>query len=125
MHKKLIRNIDEYKNYVFSQLEKWEWDLNICKGYGVIYDGTCWDYNENGEEIDEQGNIVPELTPQTLPLEDHIKQLQFPVVIVEFMAKEWDRMGDYQIVLIDFVSITDFSERVENAIYCTDIKVIR
>jgi hypothetical protein len=29
MHKKLIKNINEYKNYVFSQLEKWEWDLNI------------------------------------------------------------------------------------------------
>jgi len=106
MKKKLIKNLSEYRKWAFKQSENGNEHVDRALGLNRIYD--CWDYNEAGEEIDEKGNIIPEDTAENVELEDWVNELNFPAIIVYCFSKEFDRQGDLEIVLAEFVSISDF-----------------
>lgn len=42
----------------------------------------CWDYDEDGNEIDEDGNIMPAFTKESLEFEDLVEPMEFPLVFI-------------------------------------------
>jgi hypothetical protein len=84
---------------------------NLCDAFFLKQlDMECWDYNDNGDEIDEQGNIVPPLSKNSLEIdEDWKKELTFPLVMVGSISSDFDRMGPVAILSIDFVELKDFT----------------
>lgn len=108
MTRKLLKNIEEYR--------KWSFDISnihdkteVDRALGLIIDYSCWDVNENGEEINEDGSVIPDLTPENMELKDWVNKLTFPVVAVYWIENMDDRMGDTMIIAVDFVSIEDFN----------------
>ena len=106
MKKKLLKNISEYRKWAFKQSENGNHYIDRALGLSRIYD--CWDYNEAREEIDEKGNVIPEDTAENVELEDWVEELKFPIIAVYTFDKEWDRQGNFEIVVAEFVSISDF-----------------
>lgn len=107
MNKKLINNLDEYRKWAFGiSASSSSCHLDDSLGLNISYD--CWDYNDKGEEIDEDGNVVPDTTAENVKLEKWVEELEFPVVAVYVFEKSFDRTGDLEIVLCEFVSIKDF-----------------
>lgn len=106
MKKKLLKNISEYRKWAWKISEQSEGKADESLGLLISYD--CWDYNDNNEPIDEQGNVIPDETAETVKLEEWVEKLKFPVVAVYWIEKEFDRVGNVTIIAVDFVSQSDF-----------------
>lgn len=107
MTKKFIKNISEYRKWAWRISEKFE-DSKVDDNLGLLVDYDCWDYNDKNEPVDEQGNVIPEETAETVKLAEWVEKLEFPVVAVYWIEKEFDRVGDVTIIAVDFVSQSDF-----------------
>lgn len=107
MNKTLIKSEKEYRKFAFDILEKSN-ASHIQEALGVVLDTDCWDYNEKDEPIDENGNVIPDETPDSLILSEEIKSLNYPIIVVHCFEKEWDRTGDLEICVAEFVSLSDF-----------------
>lgn len=108
MNKTLLKDISEYRQWAWDLVEE-EDDQHVEKALGLCVVRECWDVNEKGEEIDEEGNVIPDDTAETVKLEDWVNKLQFPVVAVYCFEKEWDRHGSAQIVFAEFVELKEFN----------------
>ena len=107
MTKKLLKDIQEYR--------QWAYDISILHEYYKVDDALglninydCWDTNDNGEDINEDGSVIPKLTPENMQLENWINELVFPVVAVYWIEKFDDRLGGVNITAVEFVSIDEF-----------------
>jgi hypothetical protein len=113
MDKKLINNLSEYREWAWQTYQDWEQNENIEKAFGLIPQHECWDsvYDENGEwlhDVDEYGNIIPEDTAQTVQLDDWVNEVKFPAIFVHTFEQGWDRIGDYEYYVMDYVSLSEF-----------------
>lgn len=113
MDKKLINNITEYREWALETYDEWEQNEYIGKAFGLCPQYECWDsiYDEDGEwlhDVDEDGNIIPEDTSQTVQLEDWVSEVEFPAIFVYTFEKGWDRVGDYETYVMDWVSLSEF-----------------
>lgn len=108
MTKKLLNNISEYRQWAWSILLENDNDRVVSKSLGLRPAYDCFDYNDNDEPIDENGNVLPEDTAETIHIEDFIAKLIFPVIAVYWIANEWDRGGDVKIVAVEFVELREF-----------------
>lgn len=116
MDKKLINNITEYREWAWKTYHEWDQNDQIERAFGICPLHECWDsvYDENGEwlhDIDEDGNIIPEDTAQTVQLEDWVSEVEFPAIFVYTFEKTWDRIGDQEIYILDYVSLSEFGEK--------------
>jgi len=69
----------------------------------------CWDYDEDGNEIDEQGNIVPPTSRETIKIsEDWKDEMIFPLYFVGWIESGQDRYGDVRMAYSEFVSLKEF-----------------
>lgn len=114
MDKKLINNLTEYREWAWKTYQEWELNEYIEKAFGLVPQHECWDcvYDENGEwlhDVDEDGNIIPEDTAETIQLEDWVDEVEFPAVFVYTFEQTWDRIGDQEIYILDYVSLNEFS----------------
>lgn len=114
---KLLQNLTEYRKWAWNYyVENWTHNLNAANALGLLPTFECWDTirDENGElvDIDEEGNVIPEDTAETVALQDWMNEVQFPAVAVYFFAKEYHRNvnGDDEIYVCDFVSLSEFSK---------------
>jgi hypothetical protein len=77
-----------------------------------VYD--CYDSieDENGNwvDIDEDGNVIPEDTAETIKLDDWVYGLEFPVVTIYWFEQDDWRGCSHEICACDFVSINEFKE---------------
>ena len=107
MTKKLLKNIQEYRQWAYdiSTLHE-HYKVDDALGLDINYD--CWDTNDNGENINEDGSVIPKLTPENMQLENWINELVFPVVAVYWIEKFDDRLGGVNITAVEFVSINEF-----------------
>jgi hypothetical protein len=112
MQKTLITNESEYRQFVFQILED-----NIIGDegalediFGVIKIHECWDTDENGNEIDEDGNILPDdsSSPEKLVFQDWVKNISFPFVIVSWIDVDYGRGKKNSILAVEFVELKDF-----------------
>lgn len=110
MTKKFLQNISEYRQWAWNVLEQNDNNHHVAENLGLIPAYDCYDYNDNDEPIDENGNVLPDDTAETIQIEDFIKELEFPVVAVYWITKEWDRGGDVQIIAVDFVELKEFKK---------------
>ena len=114
MDKKLIQNINEYRQWawkLYTDSNEQE-TIECALGLNPIHD--CWEsvLDNDGQwlhDIYEDGNIIPPDTTETVALEDWVNKIKFPCVFVYAFEKGWDRLGDYEISILDYVSIDDFT----------------
>ena len=72
-------------------------------------DMNCYDTDEDGNDIDEDGNIMPPLSRETLKIsEDWKDEMTFPLVFVGMISSSFDRYGDVRMAFSDFVSLKDY-----------------
>jgi len=111
MKKTLVKSEKEYREYVFKTLEERAVKEDVLENtFGVIKEHSCWDYDENGNEIDEDGNIIPDdfSSPELLVFEDWVKQMSFPLIIISWIETSFDRHGDVAICVAGFVELKEF-----------------
>lgn len=107
MTKKLLRNVEQYRKWAFD-ISAIHDKTEVDRALGLIIDYSCWDVNEKGEEINEDGSVIPELTPENVELADWVNDLVFPVVAVYWIENMDDRVGEAMVIAADFVSMQDF-----------------
>ncbi len=110
MKKKLLQNLSEYRQWAWKTLTELDDHQVVAKELGLLPVYECWAVNEKGEEIDEDGNVIPDDTAETVKIQDWVSNLQFPVVAVYWMEQEYDRSGSVVIVAAEFVSLNDFQK---------------
>ena len=107
MTKKLLKDIQEYRQWAYDVSVLHEhYKIDDALGLDINYD--CWDTNDNGENINEDGSVIPKLTPENMILENRVNELVFPVVAVYWIERIDDRYGGMNITAVEFVSINDF-----------------
>ena len=72
------------------------------------YDG-CYDIDDDGNEIDENGNVMPPFSKSYLEIEESHK-IVFPMFFIGVIESGFDRNGNYKICFSDFVSLEEFSK---------------
>jgi hypothetical protein len=115
MDKKLINNLTEYREWAWETYQESGQNGYIERAFGILPISECWDnvFDENGEwlhDIDEDGNILPEETAQTVKIEEWVTEIEFPAIFVYTFEKTWDRIGDQEIYMLDYVSLSEFGE---------------
>lgn len=110
-----VRRMEEYAREEFEirdSVEQMGIDI-LCESFFLKpISLDCWDYNDEGEEIDEQGNVVEPLSKKSLEIdEDWKKDLTFPLVLVGSISSDYDRLGPVSMISIDFVELKDFNEK--------------
>ena len=72
---------------------------------------VCWDYDEDGNEIDEDGNIIPPTTRESIKISEEWKdEMIFPLYFVGHINCESDRLGKFRIGFSEFVTLKDFEK---------------
>lgn len=117
MKHKLLQNITDYRNWAWNYyVENWNHNLKVAQVLGLNPVFECWDSvpNENGElvDIDEDGNVIPEDTSETVALEEWISEVQFPAVAVYWFESGYSRnvRGKDEVYICDFVPLSEFSQ---------------
>ncbi len=104
MTKKLLKNIQEYRQWAYDiSILHEHYKVDDALGVDISYD--CWDTNDNGENINEDGSVIPKTTPENMKLENWINDLIFPVVAVYWIEQADDRFGGVNIAIVEYVSI--------------------
>jgi hypothetical protein len=71
----------------------------------------CWDYDEDGNEIDEDGNIIPPTTRESIKISEEWKdEMIFPLYFVGHINCDSDRLGKFRIGYSEFVTLKDFEK---------------
>lgn len=116
MNKVLIKNEKEYREFVFNLLESANDRLqnSLEESFGIIKIGDCYDYDKDGNEIDEKGNIIPDdySAPEKLVLTEQTKNQQYPMVIVYWVESSFDRLSDIDFCVVEFVTLEDFKDNI-------------
>jgi hypothetical protein len=69
----------------------------------------CYDYDEDGNEIDEDGNIIPPLSRETIKIaEDWKEEMTFPLYFVGWIDSGFDRFGSVRMSFSEFVTLKEF-----------------
>lgn len=69
----------------------------------------CWDYDEDGNEIDEDGNIMPPTSRETIKIaSDWKEEMTFPLYFVGWVDSDCDRFGKCRVSFSEFVSLKDY-----------------
>lgn len=72
---------------------------------------NCYDYDDDGNEIDEDGNIIPPLSRETIKIAENWKEeMTFPLYFVGWIDSSWDRFGDVRMSYSEFVSLKEFEK---------------
>jgi len=109
MTKKLLKNIQEYRQWAYDiSILNRHYKVDDALGLDIAYD--CWDTNDKGEDINEDGSIIPKTTPENMQLENWVNELSFPAFAVCWIENMDDRMGKATIIAVDFVCLKDFTE---------------
>ena len=71
----------------------------------------CWDYDEDGNEIDEDGNIIPPTTRESIKISEEWKdEIIFPLYFVGHINSDSDRLGKIRLCYSEFVTLKDFEK---------------
>jgi hypothetical protein len=71
----------------------------------------CYDYDEDGNELDRDGNIMPPLSRETIKIaEDWKEEMTFPLYFVGWIDSSWDRFGNIAMAFSEFVSLKEFEK---------------
>ena len=117
MNKKLIQNIDEYRQWAWDLYDKLDQNYNAECAMGLVPIHDCWDSIENEDgtftDIDEDGSPIPEDTAETVELEDWVNEIEFPCVVLYTFEKTWVGIDMMDVYLLEYVSLSEFSEPLQ------------
>ena len=82
-------------------------EAEVYKFFNISYN-TEADYDEEGNYIDPDGNIILEDTRENMAFED--EDFIFPIVFVGWMESSWDKAGDGRVMFSQIVSLADFDK---------------
>lgn len=122
MDKKLLHNETEYRNWAWSIYTHWRDHKNyyyassayhIADMLGLLPVTDCWEsvFDEKGEwlyDVDEEGNPIPEDTTENVKLQEWVKEIKYPIVMVYAFDKDMDRGVSYENYALDYVSLSEF-----------------
>jgi hypothetical protein len=119
MNKKLIRNLAEYR--------KWAWevsdgclngDIAECLGLIPVNEYCATSIKDDGIVIilDENGNVIPEDTEETIKLDETISKLIFPVIVIYYFSETKTHWAGWRPCQCVFVSLIEFSEPLDNSL---------
>jgi hypothetical protein len=75
-------------------------------------DQDCEGYDDQGNEIDENGDIIPPLSRETIKIAEEWKdEMVFPLYFVGCIDSGFDRLGDACFAYSEFVSLKEFNQR--------------
>jgi len=85
------------------------------EAFGVIRQHDCYDTDENGKDIDENGNVYPDdfSSPDKLVFEDWVNELTFPLILVYWIESSFDRIGDCSVCSVEFIEEKDWPKNSE------------
>ena len=122
MAHKLLQTETEYRNWAWGIYQHWlnhkngdfvSSSLDVARELGLSPVFECWDTirDENGElvDVDENGNVIPDDTAETVALQDWMSEVSFPAVAVYQFEKFRDRLGLFEGYFCDFVSLNEFT----------------
>ena len=122
MEKKLLRNETEYREWAWSIYSHLLNHINqfyassaddVAHVLGLCPVYECWDsiQNENGEwvDVDEDGNVIPEDTAETVALAEWMSDVEYPAIAVYQFEKNYDSLGVFEGYICDFVSLNEFN----------------
>lgn len=111
MEKIRINSIEEYRKHAFDRCDKHGScdNVTINRAFGLKFIHDCYDVDADGNDIDESGNIIPPDTAENVKVEDWVNDLKFPIILLEWIERGFDRSGDYTIVCVETVSLEDFN----------------
>lgn len=70
---------------------------------------SCYDTDEDGNDIDEDGNIMPPTSRETIKIASDWKEdMTFPLYFVGWIDSSWDRFGSVRMSFSEFVSLKEF-----------------
>ena len=109
MKKTQLNSEKEYREYCFPICNK-EHEYPINKAYGINVTLEVYEHDptNQGIGIDEDGNIIPFETPENVDIAQWVKELKYPIILLEWIEKDFDRMGAFSIICVETVSIHDF-----------------
>lgn len=126
MKKKLLHNETEYREWAWSIYSHLQNHINqfyassaddVAHALGLRLVYECWDsiQNENGEwvDVDEDGNVIPEDTAETVALAEWMSDVEYPAIAVYQFEKNYDRLGVFEGYICDFVSLNEFNTMEE------------
>jgi hypothetical protein len=74
-------------------------------------DMDCCDADEDGNELDKDGNIIPPLSRETIKItEDWKEEMTFPLYFVGWIDSSRDRYGSVRMAFSEFVSLKEFEK---------------
>lgn len=105
MEKIQINSEYEYRQFAFPICKQNEGKLDNSFGLKLIWE--CWDTDDDGNNLDEKGNIIAEVTAENVGLEQWVKDLKYPIIICYWIESGFDR-NSYFISAVGIVSKHDF-----------------
>jgi len=107
MVKKLINSKREYLEHCFPICDR-EKAYVINNAYGLILTMDCHDYDDNNNMLDEEGNIIPPDSVDNVKVEEWVDELTYPLMLLEWINDDYDRLGDYRIICVETVCLKEF-----------------
>ena len=118
MDKQLLHNQTEYREWAWGVYQKTLTDpfygtsYHVADAVGLKPITECWDsiLNDNGEyvDVDEEGNVIPEDTAETVALQDWAQEMSFPAIAFYWFQKDDFRGCPDEICVCEFVSLNEF-----------------
>lgn len=69
----------------------------------------CYDTDEDGNEIDQDGNIMPPTNRETIKIASEWKEeMTFPLYFIGWIDSDYDRFGKSRVLFSEFVSLKDY-----------------
>lgn len=105
MKKIQINSEQEYRQFAFPLCKKYDGKLDSLFGLNLIRE--CWDTDNDGNNLDEQGNIIPDDSPENVKVQQWVKDLKYPIIVCYWIESGFDRTS-YFISSVNIVSKYDF-----------------
>jgi|688.fasta_scaffold45535_6 hypothetical protein len=73
------------------------------------FDESCCDIDDQGNEIDENGNILPPFARESLSInKEYEETMRFPLFFTGTIGNSWTRDGNINYCQSEFVSLSEF-----------------
>ena len=122
MNHQLVQSLTEYRTWAWGLYQDWlnhnnpfyrQFAPKVAKVLGLCPVYECWEsiFDQNGVwiyDVDEFGGIIPDNTAESVTLDEWVKEVDFPAVVVYAIHSDIDRLGLVGTCVCDCVSMNEF-----------------
>ena len=81
MKRKLIKTENGYIKFCFRLCNKYNQHA-IDNIFGLKFIRDCWKTDENGNDLDKDGSIIPPNSVDTIKVSKWVKKLNYPLILL-------------------------------------------